>query len=53
MIVGDAVNAQGGVAWLREQGIEIVDLRSAECIELIARFQRERPELWKECIGEA
>jgi len=51
--VGDAVNAQGGLAWLREQGIEIVDLNSPECFALIAEFQQARPDLWKECIGEA
>src|SRR5271166_3926246 len=53
VIVGDSVNAQGGTSWLREQGIEIVDLHSQECIDLIARFQQIRPDLWKECIGEA
>ena len=53
VIVGDSVNAQGGVQWLREQGIDIVDLQSQECIDLIAEFQRIHPGLWKECIGEA
>ena len=53
VIVGDSVNAQGGMNWLREKGIDIVDLHSQECIDLIARFQRLRPDLWKECIGEA
>ena len=53
VIVGDSVNAQGGMHWLREKGIDIVDLHSEECIDLIARFQRLRPDLWKECIGEA
>jgi cytosine deaminase len=52
VLVGDCVNAEGGVAWLRERGFDIVDLRSDECIELIGRFQREQPALWKECIGE-
>ena len=52
VIIGDTVNAQGGTAWLRQQGIELVDLASPECIELITRFQQERPDLWKECIGE-
>jgi cytosine deaminase len=47
------VNAQGGTSWLREQGIDIVDLHSQECIDLIARLQQIRPDLWKECIGEA
>jgi cytosine/creatinine deaminase len=53
VIVGDSVNAQGGMHWLKEQGIDIVDLHSQECIDLIATFQRMRPDLWKECIGEA
>ncbi len=53
VIVGDTVSYQGGgMHWLREQGIDIVDLHSQECIDLIARFQKESPELWKECIGE-
>lgn len=52
VIVGDSVNAQGGVAWLREQGIDILDLHSQPCIDLIATFQRERPDLWNECIGQ-
>jgi cytosine deaminase len=53
VIVGDSVNAQGGMFWLKEQGIDVVDLHSQECIDLIADFQRKRPDLWKECIGEA
>jgi cytosine deaminase len=53
VIVGDSVNAQGGMLWLRDQGIDIVDLASEECIGLIADFQRQRPDLWNECIGEA
>ncbi len=53
VIVGDSVNAQGSVQWLRDKGIDIVDLHSQECIDLIAEFQRIRPDLWKECIGEA
>jgi cytosine deaminase len=52
VIVGDSVNAQGGTHWLRQQGIDILDLHSDECIELVARFQKLRPDLWKECIGE-
>ena len=52
VIVGDAVNAQGGMERLRAEGIEIVDLASPECIALTARFQKDRPDLWNECIGE-
>jgi cytosine/creatinine deaminase len=47
------VNAQGGLHWLKGQGIDILDLHSQDCIDLIAKFQQARPDLWKECIGEA
>ena len=52
VIVGDSVNAQGGVAWLRENGFDILDLASSECIEMMAKFQRAHPGLWNECVGE-
>lgn len=52
VIVGDSVNAQGGVAWLREKGFDIVDLASPECIEMMAKFRRSHPKLWDECIGD-
>jgi creatinine deaminase len=52
VLVGDAVNAQGGSVWLREKGFDIVDLASAECIEMMRTFKQARPELWDECIGQ-
>lgn len=52
VIVGDSVNAQGGVAWLREKGFDILDLASTECIEMLGEFQRTNPKLWNECVGE-
>jgi len=51
VIVGDSVNARGGMAWLREKGIDIVDLASPECIEMLGEFQRTNAKLWNECIG--
>jgi creatinine deaminase len=52
VIVGDSVNAQGGLAALREQGIEILDLASPECISMIGAFQQTHRDLWNECVGE-
>jgi cytosine/creatinine deaminase len=52
VIVGESVNFRGGIDWLRENGIEVVDLHSAECIEILAKFIRENPAVWKEDIGE-
>jgi cytosine/creatinine deaminase len=52
VIVGDSVNAQGGLASLREQGIDILDLSSPKCIAMVGEFQKRSPALWNECIGE-
>ena len=51
VIVGESRTFQGGVAWLRELGIEVVDLDSQECVDLLNGFIRERPEIWNEDIG--
>jgi cytosine deaminase len=51
VVVGESVNFRGGVDWLREVGVEVVDLNSQECVELLGTFIREHPELWHEDIG--
>jgi len=51
LVVGESVNFRGGIDWLRDNGIELVDLNSQECIELLGTFIREHPELWHEDIG--
>ncbi|MBP6003290.1 MAG: nucleoside deaminase [Pyrinomonadaceae bacterium] len=52
VIVGESVNFPGGIEWLREAGVEIVDMNSAECVEMLGKFIGENPELWNEDIGE-
>jgi cytosine deaminase len=51
VIVGESVTFRGGIDWLRENGIEVIDLNSHECIDLLARFITEHPEIWNEDIG--
>src|ERR1700724_4795451 len=51
VIVGESVNFQGGIDWLRENGVEVMDLESSECIEMLAKYIRENPAIWKEDIG--
>jgi len=53
VIVGESRNLRGGIDWLRENGIEVIDLHSAECVELLASFIRENPAIWNEDIGVA
>src|SRR3954469_18290877 len=46
VVVGESVNFSGGISWLRESGIEVVDMASAGCVELLAGFIEARPKLW-------
>jgi len=52
VVVGESINFQGGVAWLRENGIEVVDMRSKECAQILAKYVADHPEIWNEDIGE-
>jgi cytosine deaminase len=51
VIVGESRTFQGGVEWLRSSGVEIVDLGSIECEDLLGGFIAERPDVWDEDIG--
>ena len=51
VIVGESTNFRGGIDWLRENGIEVIDLHSTECIELLADYIRKNPAVWSEDIG--
>ena len=52
VVVGESVNFAGGLDWLRANGVRVLDLHSRECIDLLAAFIRDHPELWAEDIGE-
>ena len=53
VVVGESVNFSGGIDWLRQNGINVIELNSAECIEMMANFISRHNELWNEDIGEA
>ncbi len=52
VVVGESVNFRGGIDWLQENGIEVIDLGSRECVDLLAKYVNDHPEVWKEDIGE-
>ena len=52
VIVGEDRNFAGNVDFLRQRGVEVIVAEDAECIALMARFIREKPELWQEDIME-
>ena len=52
VVVGEAVNFDGGIEWLKENGVKIINLNSQECIEMLADYISANPEVWNEDIGE-
>jgi cytosine deaminase len=52
LIVGESQTFRGGIDWLRELGVEVIDLRSSECEQLLASFIERHPDVWNEDIGE-
>jgi len=52
VIVGESETFHGGIDWLRENGIEVIDLNNSECKELLGGFIANYPEVWNEDIGE-
>ena len=52
VVVGESRTFRGGIDWLRESGVEIVDCDSSECVDLLASFIARRPDVWDEDIGE-
>jgi cytosine deaminase len=51
VVVGEDRNFPGNPGFLRAHGVEVVLLDDPDCVELMARFIRERPELWDEDIA--
>ena len=52
VVVGESRTFQGGIDWLRERGIEVIDLDSSECVQLLGGFISAHPHVWHEDIGE-
>ena len=52
IIVGESINFQGGIEWIKEKGVEVIDLNSQECINMLSSYIEKNPEIWNEDIGE-
>jgi creatinine deaminase len=52
VIVGESVNFEGHLDWLKEAGINVIQLNDPACIALMKRFIEQSPQLWFEDIGE-
>jgi len=52
VVVGENINFGENEAFLRERGVEVIVINDQKCIDLMARFIREKPALWAEDIAE-
>lgn len=52
VVVGESRTFKGGIDWLRENGVEVIDLDNSHCRELLEGFIAAHPEVWNEDIGE-
>ena len=52
VVIGENASFMGDEGLLRSRGIELTHVNSHRCIELMAGFMRDKPELWNEDIGE-
>jgi len=46
VVIGENKSFVGGEAYLKQRGIEVVVLESAECTDLMQKFMKEKPEVW-------
>ncbi|MEX2091627.1 MAG: nucleoside deaminase [Pirellulales bacterium] len=52
IVIGENRTFRGPEDYTRSRGIELVNVESEECIQLMRDFIAARPELWNEDIGE-
>ena len=51
LIVGESRNFPGGLVWLRSAGVDVIDLDDQECVDMLASYIRDNPDVWHEDIG--
>jgi cytosine deaminase len=52
VVVGESRTFRGGIDWLRERGVKVIDLQSKTCESMLGSFIAAHPEIWNEDIGE-
>jgi cytosine deaminase len=52
VVVGESRNFRGGIDWLRESGVAVIDLDSDACVRVLADYIAANPAVWNEDIGD-
>jgi cytosine deaminase len=51
VVVGESKTFPGAPEFMRQHGVEVIDLQDPECISMMEKFISEKPALWNEDIG--
>ena len=51
VVVGEDENFKGAKEFMESMGIEVINLDSKECKEMMREFIQEHPDIWWEDIG--
>jgi creatinine deaminase len=51
VVLGESVNFTGGELWLRDLGIDVIDLADPACIAMMRDYIAHHPAVWNEDIG--
>jgi cytosine deaminase len=52
VIVAESRTFPGAKAFMESHGVEVIDLDLPECVEMMEKFIKDKPQLWNEDIGE-
>ena len=52
VVVGESKNFRGGIDWLREHGVEVIEINSVACQQMLSDYISANPAIWNEDIGE-
>ncbi|MEO1204176.1 MAG: nucleoside deaminase [Pseudomonadota bacterium] len=52
IVLGENTTFRGPEDYVRSRGVEVVNLESEACRQMMSDFERDHPELWLEDIGE-
>lgn len=52
VVVGESKNFRGGIDWLRERGVEVIEMNSGACEQMLSQYISAHPGIWNEDIGE-
>ena len=51
VVVGENTTFEGAASFMKEHGVEVINLNNLSCIEMMQDFIENNPDLWNEDIG--